>query len=217
MQNRGFIYKIIDYKESSKIIYLYTKEGKKSFKALGVNKKNNKFSSVLITSNIIEYSLTSGDFPSLVEGEAMYSFMNKLENIKIVEALRIIIELINLMPDDVNNERFYAFLEITLINLVSNPNKVLAIFLIKSLYLFGINPNFNECIKCHTKNNLIEISALGGALCSNCGDNHNYDIWKEYYFDKKDILAYSDTDFNKLFKEINEYYLSNLNIDLKIK
>ncbi len=217
MQNRGFIYKIIDYKESSKIIYVYTNEGKKSFKALGINKKNNKLTSTLITSNIIEFSITNGQFPSLIDSSVIYSFMNKLDNIKIIDSIRIIIELINLMPDEVNHQRFYNFLESTLTNLIINPDKILAIFLIKILYLFGINPNFTECINCHKKENLIEISKYGGALCSNCGNFNNYEIWYEYYFEKKDMKSYKNTDFNKLFKEINEYYLYNLNIDLKIK
>ena len=218
MLSKGFIYKSIDYKESSKIVYLYTKEGKISFKALGVNKKNNPFSSVLLTSNIIDYEITASNFPSLINASISYSFMNDIENLKIVEALRIIIELLNIMPEDINHEANYMFLEKTLFDLKINSDKALAIFLIKMLYNFGINPNFKECLKCGKKDSLVEISPyLGGALCDICGNNHNYDIWNEYYHKKSDINNYKDTDFHKLLNEINEYYKIHLNYDLKLK
>ena len=218
MTDRGFIYKGIDYKESSKIIYLYTPEGKVSFKALGVNKKNNPFSSTLLTSNIIEYEVTASNFPSLINANISYSFMNDLENLDILEAIRVIIEIINIMPDDLNHEANYLFLEKTLYDLKENPLKALSIFLIKMLYNFGINPNFKECLKCGKKENLIEISPyLGGALCKACGNNNNYDIWHEYYYEKKKTSDYADTNYHKLLNEINEFYKIHLNYDLKIK
>ena len=218
MTDRGFIYKGIDYKESSKIIYLYTPEGKVSFKALGVNKKNNPFSSTLLTSNIIEYEVTASNFPSLINASISYSFMNDLENLDILEAIRVIIEVINIMPDDLNHEANYLFLEKTLYDLKENPLKALSIFLIKMLYNFGINPNFKECLKCGKKESLIEISPyVGGALCETCGNNYNYDIWHEYYYEKKNISEYSDTNYHKLLKEINDFYRINLNFDLKLR
>ena len=218
MTDRGFIYKGIDYKESSKIIYLYTPEGKVSFKALGVNKKNNPFSSTLLTSNIIEYEVTASNFPSLINANISYSFMNDLDNLDILEAIRVIIETINIMPDDLNHEANYLFLEKTLYDLKENPLKALSIFLIKMLYNFGINPNFKECLKCGTKDSLIEISPyMGGALCKTCGNNNNYDIWHEYYYEKKKIHDYTDTNYHKLLKEINDFYRINLNFDLKLR
>ena len=218
MLNRGFIYKCLDYKETSKIIYAYTLEGPISFKALSVNKKNSPLSSVLITSNIIEYEITSGDFPTLTNANIYYSFMDKLSDINLVEAIRIIIELVNILPNDINHIKTYEFIEKTLLNLSSNPKKVLSIFLIKMLYSFGINPNFKECLKCGKKENLIEISpSFGGALCNTCGSINNYNIWSEYYYKKLPFNEYSDYNYDELLYQINEFYIKNLGIDLKIK
>ena len=83
---------------------------------------------------------------------------------------------------------------------------------------FGITPNLKSCIKCGNTSNLIFIDInLGGALCSNCiNEFNNINIWNEYYYEKKKLDLYSDTDFKLLLNQLRNYYLNYLNIKIKL-
>ncbi len=86
------------------------------------------------------------------------------------------------------------------------------------LYVFGINPSLNECVICKSKNNLVFFDLKeGGCYCNNHSMNSNIDrlnIWKEYYYDKKEFEEYSYTDFDQLLNEIFAYYNIHMSINL---
>ena len=107
----GIVYKSIDYKETSKIIYLYTPIGKVSLKVSGLNKKNNPFKSFTITGNIVKFDMTNSNFPSLVDYEMVKSPLNYLSDINYLEALGIFINVISYIPEDTDNEKTYMFVE----------------------------------------------------------------------------------------------------------
>ena len=148
--------------------------------------------------------------------------MDLVNDINKLEVLRIMIEVINYIPQDSNNDLMYNFIEKSFIALSSNidPYKVLDIFLIKMLYVFGINPILKCCAKCGSVSNFLSFSIVdGGILCMNCTTikNDSYIYWQEYYYSKKEIEEYSDCNFIELLKEINKYYLINAHINLNIK
>lgn len=217
---RGIIVKSLDYKEKSKIVYIYSILGLKGYKVLGVKGKKNVSSGSLITGNIIDFTFIDSSFPTLQEFYTIKSNLNCSNDLKTIEVLRAMIEILNYLPEDSNNELMYPFIEEAFLKILELDSlKVLSIFLIKMLYPFGVNPELKKCQRCGNTNDLIGFSITDhGALCKNCYKyNDNYlDYWQEYYYKKLPIEKYSDCDFIKLLKEIEKYYLINAHINLKL-
>ena len=195
MKTEGIVFKAITYKETSKIVYLYTPNGKVSVKAIGSKNSKKKTFGFGEIGNIVSFVITDQDFPTLIE-----------------------YEILNYLPDDSIHNKIYPFIKDIMLNLLDNPLKALSIFLIKMTYNFGVAPKFDSCIICGNKNNLLFSVSKGSVICNNCNNGYidNIDIWMEYYKDKKNIKEYKDTDFKLLLKRINEYYLIHAHINLKI-
>ncbi len=73
MKSEGIVYKTITYKETSKIVYIYTKDGKKSIKALGSKNSKNKTFGFGEIGNIVSFVSTDDDFPTLIEYDIINS------------------------------------------------------------------------------------------------------------------------------------------------
>jgi len=215
----GIVYKSIDYKETSKIVYLYTRCGKVSVKVVGLNRKNNNFKSFPITGNIVKYNYSETRVPTLTDFDMILSPLNYSDNLEYLEALRVVILVLNQLPDDINDYRTYNFIKNILTNLAEAPKRLLATFLIKMLYSFGVTPNLKECANCKSKDNLVffDIDA-GVSLCSNCGPNvGNYEDWHKFYFAKVSYLNIEDSNYEELFNEIMRYYENFVHLSLNIK
>ena len=115
---KGLIIDSIDYKEKSKIVYLYTPYGKESIlvKAGKAYKAGNL--GMITTLNEVSYVKSKAKLPVMIEYHILNSFFNLTNSIKKIEALKIIIELIKNIPDDTNHERCYNFI----INISSRQN-----------------------------------------------------------------------------------------------
>ncbi|MBR6288306.1 MAG: DNA repair protein RecO [Acholeplasmatales bacterium] len=219
MKLEGIVLSEIDYKEASKIVNLYTEKGKIGVKALGSKKIKNGLLGFITTGNTVSFVTTDKEVYTLIEYDIIDSIMKKDLDINEMKALGTILYIINMIPSDSPHEKIYPFVKDILSNIKNiNIDKLLSIFLIKMLYPFGISPNLKSCVKCQNKHDLIAFDiAYGGALCKNCIDkNNNIEIWNEYYYDKKDLKEYSDTDFTYLLNQIKNYYSYHLNIRLKI-
>ena len=221
MKNRGIVLSSIDYKEASKIVYLYTPMGKISVKAQGANKPKNGLLGFITTGNIVSFVITDSDFPQVVEYEIERSLLISEENLKVLEAVMVIFEVIKYLPDDINHQKTYPFIENILLSLNSdNYLKLLAIFLIKITYSFGVAPNLKSCTKCNSTINLVGFDVYsGGAVCKNCSGGSNLEllrVMKEYYYDKKDLSLYSDYNFKELLILLNNYYKAHIHIGLRL-
>lgn len=219
MKLEGIVLSEIDYKEASKIVNLYTEKGKIGVKALGSKKIKNGLLGFITTGNTVSFVTTDKEVYTLIEYDIIDSIMKKDLDINEMKSLGTILYIINMIPPDSPHEKIYPFVKDILSNIKNiNIDKLLSIFLIKMLYPFGISPNLKSCVKCQNKHDLIAFDiAYGGALCKNCIDkNNNIEIWNEYYYDKKDLKEYSDTDFTYLLNQIKNYYSYHLNIRLKI-
>lgn len=219
MKLEGIVISSIDYKESSKIVNLYTKEGKISVSAKGALNPKKGMLGFITIGNIVSFVTTDSKTKSLVEYELIKSSYLLNESLNKIKALATILNVIKEISDDIDHERCYLFIKKMILSLSEYDSyKILSIFLIKMLYIFGIAPNLKTCVKCGSKN-LVSFSVpYGGALCINCSDPNieSLKIWNEYYYDKKEISDYSDTDFEKLLEEIYGYYNYHLGINLKI-
>ncbi|MDE7385469.1 MAG: DNA repair protein RecO, partial [Anaeroplasmataceae bacterium] len=205
----GIVLKTIDYKEKSKLVYLYTPSGIISVKALDATKTKLGF---ITTLNQVEFEMSSGKLPTVIEYSLKKSFYSIYESLIKVGVLTPILDIIFHLEEGVNHRRIYSFLIQTLNELLDTelPYQILSIFLVKMLAVFGIKPELKKCVRC-SKTNLVNFSCLeGGALCDSCSLFHerNYQLLQDFqrlYFSKefKDIslnLSYTD-----LLDEIYQY------------
>ncbi len=219
MKTEGIVVFTTDYKESSKIVNLYTPLGFISVIAKGALNPKKGLLGFITTGNIVSFVTTDSEVKSLTEYSLLDTSYNLNYSLDKMKAFGIIIELMKNIENDIDNEKIYDFIKKILLSLGTvNEKKVLSIFLIKMLYVFGIAPNLKTCVRCNSTN-VVSFSAIsGGALCNSCSveDIEKLNIWKEYYYDKKEIGAYSDVDFDKLLKDIKEYYNFHMGLNLKI-
>ena len=219
MELVGIVFKAIEYKEQSNLVYLYTNQGIITVKALKSKNPKDKNFGFQNVGNIVSFVVKddNNQIKTLLEYSVKYSSYKLTESIDKIKALSVIIELINYIPNDNNHHKTFEFILKTFETINDYPYKTLLLFLIKMTYCFGINPDLNECALCNSKTNLIGFDFKSGkALCNSCKNNNEYyDIIKEYYYDKKDIKEYSDTNNEALIKCFIDYYLMHANIRLK--
>ncbi len=219
MKFEGIVLSEIDYKEASKIVNLYTEKGKIGVKALGSKKIKNGLLGFTTTGNTVSFVTTDKEVYTLIEYDIIDSIMKHDLDINEMKELGVILYIINMIPADSPHDKIYPFVKDIISNIKNiNIDKLLSIFLIKMLYPFGISPNLKSCVKCQNNHDLIAFDiAYGGALCKNCIDKtNNIEIWNEYYYGKKNLNEYSDTDFSFLLNQIKNYYSYHLNIRLKL-
>lgn len=224
----GIVLSSIDYKEKSKIVYLYTPYGHESIKANGSKVSKNGLLAFTQTLNTVAYIKSSSKFPSLIEYNLVDNAFSLTNSIEKMDLIPIFIEIIKNIPEDSDHLKTYEFVKGILIEFkkTTEPKKLFCIFMIKMLYVFGVNPELKHCISCGSSEISYFSIISGGALCYKCSnkfDLKNYKLWYEYYYDKKAIDLYSDTNFNKLLIDIIKYYeyyvhlYFKINIDKKIK
>lgn len=216
----GIVINAIDYKEKSKIVYLYTPNGINSVKALDVIKKNLGFT---VTLNYVEYNVSNSKFPTVLEYSLIKSYYNLYEDLKKMGIVITMLDVIKKLEGSYPHERIFNFF-IECLNLLEKskePRYVLSIFLLKMLYIFGVKPAFNECVLCGNKKIVNFSIKEGGALCSNCATYNKeslkyYEWFYKLYNDKEyDELKYVDIDYKELLNQIYGYYLVHVNFKLK--
>ncbi len=219
MKNTGIVIKSIDYKENSKIVYLYTNDGIKSIRAIGAKNPKKGLLGFTITGSIVSFITTDTSFPSLLEYNTELSLFEITNSIIKINTLNTIIDIINNLNDDANHKAIYPFL-VNIINELkntNNPKKLLCVFLVKMLYSLGVAPNLKSCIYCNNTLNLLFDIEKGGAVCRSCNPlaKNNFSIWNEYYYKKDIIDNYSDYNYDELLSELKEYYYIHTGILIK--
>lgn len=218
-ETKGLVLYSIDYKEKSKIVYLYTPYGHDSVKANRSKEMNSGQMGFTTGLNEVSYVKSVAKLPVLLEYRLEESYFDLSESIPKMTVVANMIEVIRRIPEDSLHDKIYEFILTCLKQLrTENPKKVLAVFLVKMLYVFGVAPNLKHCMRCGSGAVAFFSVSEGGALCHIHGNKNNpaeYDLWKEYYYDKKDIALYSDTDFEEFLREISRYYAIYAQIFLK--
>lgn len=221
MKLEGVIINTIDYKETSKIVHLYTNIGKISVQAVGSNNPKKGLLGFTTIGNTVSFVTTDSKLPKLTDYEVINSLFKISEDLLRVKCFMVILDIIKNIPEDTNHEKTYPFIKKTFSDLLTeNPKKLLSIFLIKMLYVFGIAPNLKSCVSCGMEDIKFLDLKKGGAICKNCSNLNNQDelyIWKEYYFLKKEIKDYTDCNYDALLKNIKEYYSSFASLNLKLQ
>ncbi|MDY0063523.1 MAG: DNA repair protein RecO [Bacilli bacterium] len=215
----GIIIKTIPYQDASKIITLITKEGKKSLIAKGAAKlKSHHFS------HSQELSKISFEEKNkyLAQTKLMNFYSEIRENGSKLKSAMIILELTNQIADHVTDfSLFYQFLDeiLSLINSPPPEEKLYElIFRLKTLYLLGISPVFNQCVECGSKVNLVGFSFYnGGMKCDQHFSQEDYlyelstvksiqFLYKMKLFELQKIAKEIVFDYQKLDSFLSHYY-----------
>lgn len=202
---QGIVCKTIDYKDSSKILYLYTPEGNKSVIARGVKKLNSTNRFLSQVGNYITFSTTRGELPSMKEGELVNDFPTISNDLEAYSFVAHILELLlGTIDDNSDHTKMFGFI-IRLLNLFNegiDPEILSFIFEFKLLYFLGYGINFKGCQVCDENINLVYSISDGGLLCRRHLETHSeafdkdvYEIIKQLYY--MDIDQYKPIDLSK--------------------
>lgn len=214
----GIVIKSIDYKEKSKLVYLYTPFGIQSIKALDAKGKLG----FVTTLNLVEYEQTTSTLPTVIEYSLKKSYFSFYENIEKIGVITVMLDVLFHLEEDVNHARIYPFFLKCLDELenTKRPRFLLCLFLVKMLSVFGIKPELKKCVQC-SRPRIVNFSILaGGALCDVCAsyNERNYKILEAFsnlYFTKElspRDLEISDED---LLEEVYSYYSIHASLKLK--
>lgn len=217
----GIILSEVDYKESSKIINVLTKEcGIIGVKANGTKRVNSKLSSVSskLTYGYFHVKYNEHGLSTLLEVDVIDRFKNIRKDINMMSYSLYLLELAERVYKHDNDEVIYELLIASLkkIDEGYDYKVIVNIFELKMLDYLGIRPVVDECVNCGNKHDIVTISSYrGGYLCKNCARGEvivNIKTIKLlrmfYYVDISKItkLDISDNIKNELSRFIYDYY-----------
>lgn len=221
--NEGIILKTTDYKESSKILHIFTKEGKKSVLAKGVKKINNKYRYLAYPLSKISFLCTNNKLPTFIDGDLLVGYNFLKDDLTANLYANHLLELAYYALDsDINTIKLYDFL-LKCLNFMNDDKdceQISFIFELKLLHLLGVSPNFKSCIKCN-KEELYSFSFPDGAiLCKNHALEKYQNLDKInhlYYIDLSNdsLLNLSVEERKNIRKFIDEFYKHHVGITTK--
>ncbi|QMS85908.1 DNA repair protein RecO [Candidatus Xianfuyuplasma coldseepsis] len=190
----------IDYKDSSKILYLYTPSGHASVIAHGVKKLNNVNRFLSQNGTVIRCSLSKSSFPILKDGELIEDYEHIKQDIIAYTYMNHILELVrNTIPEDSDHEKMFQFLQKVFdkMNRESDPEVLSFIVELKLLYFLGTGLHFNNCVICGNMDHLVFHISSGGLICNHHLEGIQIGYEKDVYQWLKD-LYYIDITMNNI-------------------
>ena len=208
----GIVVKTINYKESSKIIYLITDEGMQSIEVKGANKISGHSH---IYSSLLSKIMFSEDKHFFKSGKVLHNYVNIKNDIEKLNVSIQLLEFVYTLIEHINDYHlFYHFFDeiLELINDKNNYKFYEAIFYIKTLYLLGIAPSLNKCVECGNNKNLLGfVFNKGGLICKDCYRSeyslYDFDTINDIiylYYTKLDVLKENEKEMN--FEKIKAFY-----------
>jgi len=215
----GIILKKLDYKESSKIIYLYTKKGIISVLIHGNRKLKNPYLNLSRIMNYVGLHVSGKDLLTLRDGDVIRDFRESKKDLEKFTYILHILELIyNVATHEHDHEKLLSFL-LKIFDICEKEKDYipyLNMIELKLLYLLGVNPLFNHCVSCERTDNL-RFSVIDGGMC--CPDHYikkdvdtsisTTNLMKQlYYFDLQNPseIKYADEDIRSLRRVLDRYY-----------
>ncbi len=216
----GIVLKSIDYKEKSKLVYLYTPSGIEGVKALDAGRTKLGFTTTL---NWVEYQKTQAKLPTVLEYHIKKSYYDFYADIKKIGVLMPMLDLLNHLEEDAPHARIFPFFVTCLDILMSTeePRYVLSLFLIKMLAVFGVRPVLNSCVRCQKIPPVSFSVSEGGALCSSCTRENLkgqmlYQAFR-YFYTTQDYTTMPKLEYayEDVLDAIYQYYMQHANLKLK--
>lgn len=228
----GIIVSVNDFKESSKILNIFTKE----YGVIGVIAKGCK--SIKSTLRSVTDRLTYGYFymnyredklSVLSSVDVINPFKNIKKDIECISYASYILDLATQVYKQNNSSDIYKLLIDSLIkiNELYDPMVITNILELKYLDYLGVMPVLDRCSVCGSEKSIATLSSSrGGYICNNCLKNDRMVCAKTiklirmfYYVDisKIEKLDISELCKNEINTFLNEYYENYTGLYLKSK
>ncbi len=217
----GIILSEVDYKESSKIINVLTKEyGIIGFIAKGTKKVNSPLTAVTskLTYGYFHVKYKENGLSTLMEVDVINRFKNIKKDISMMSYSLYLLELSDRVYKHSENNTIYDELIASLkkIDEGYDYQVITNIFELKMLDYLGIRPVVDECVNCGSKHDIVTISSYkGGYLCKNCARGEvivnikTIKLLRMFYYvdiNKISKLEVSDSIKKELSRFIYDYY-----------
>jgi DNA repair protein RecO (recombination protein O) len=180
----AFVLQTLDYKDSSKILYLYTNKGHLSVVARGVKKMNSKNRFLAQNGNLISFEHTSGTLPTLKEANLIKDYEHTKSDLECYSFINHVLELVHHVIDEMSDhEKMFHFLErlFDLFERGYDPEILSFIFEMKLLYFVGYGINFTTCNQCEEPSDLVYHVSSGGLVCRRHLNDLNETFEEEVY------------------------------------
>lgn len=169
---KGYVLKVVPYKENNTIITLLTNEGLETFNARGVMKPTNKNSSSCQLYTYGEYQLSykqDGGNNTLMSGISLKTLSSLYENIKVSAVLGLLSESIIKNSDFENGFDIFDIVFNHFASGECNFSTIIAILLKMNAFYVGCDLEADCCASCGTTKNISTVCYdEGGFLCSKC-------------------------------------------------
>ena len=228
----GIIVSEVDYKESSKIINIYTKEyGIIGCLARGSKRLKSNLSGVSskFTYGYFHINYKENGMSTLIEVDIIDSFKKIRQSIDLISYASYILELSSMVYKHDSNPQIYNLLIASLKKIDEGFDyEVIANILeLKLLDYLAIKPVIDSCVNCGSKVDIVTISSYkGGYLCKNCAHDEvivnikTIKLLRMFYYvdiDKISKLDISDNIKKELNRFIDDYYDRYSGLYLKSK
>lgn len=212
----GIIVSTVDYKESSKIINIFTKdEGIIGVLARGSKrlKSNISASSNVLTYGIFHINVRNNGMGNLLDVDVINNFKCIKSDLLKINYSCFLLELASQVYRHDNDNNIYKLLidGLNKINDGYDENVITAIIELKMLDYLGIRPVIDKCVSCGNSDDIVTISSYkGGYLCKNCIGTEKVlniktlKLIRMFYY--LDISKISKIDIStNIMKEINNF------------
>lgn len=183
------VLKTADFKESDKLVWLYTEKlGKISAIAKGAKRSKSKFLSLTLPFCYGDYVVFKGkNLYTISEGEVIQSFQNLLRDLDTLTYSSYLCELIDIsmIEEESNHDLFKEFVSVFYLikGEAGDIETLVYAFEIKLLAATGYGLNLEFCTHCKKRiatSNFIDIQSLGG-VCKECTSLNGVNISNTTY------------------------------------
>lgn len=167
----GIVIRQVQYKEKDAMVSVLTKDGTVSFLARGILNPTSKNASSCLLFAYSNFTLNSRqDKLTLTQGKLIKSYYHLYESLENMASIQLISELILKCLDEENGNLFPYFKN--MLEELGNKfdSQTLALICIAQIIKnSGYGLEFDECVKCGNKKNIVTYSLTdGGFVCLKC-------------------------------------------------
>ena len=230
---KSIILKISEYKEKDAVVTALNEEGLISFlvKGLrGAKSKHMALNNPLVVADLTFLENSSYKYKVLKEADVLFSPLNLMGNLRELALVMLLANLINEMLQDEELLVVFQYILSSIEDIYKNKrvNENVLYLIFKFLNVTGYNLTVSSCVKCGSKNEIVNFSFKeGGFLCRNCNEKERIiasgkDLLKLRSLVNKQNNVFDfeplDNDvFDSILKELLLFIEDNFGIKIKNK